>query len=135
MLRASLPFYFENAKFRYIHGDIHFNNLIYSSSGWKWIDFEYYDVGPIDKDFDSINKMVRNPNSLIKKGLQNSVNPEDYSKIMSFLREQYPEICQNSNFDNRLLIYDCINSLKWILVYPEHQFYHDVLLSLKVKNL
>lgn len=127
LLKNVIPLYFSDANFGYIHGDIHFNNLIYCADGLKLIDFECYDKGPLDKDFDSINRMARNPNSLIKKGLQFPVNPDDYTTIMPFLKQHYPEICGNINFDNRLLIYDCINSLKWLYVYPDHEPYHDIL--------
>jgi len=126
-LRNILTFYFENASFGFTHGDIHFNNIIYSDEGLKLIDFECYDIAPLDKDFDSINRMVRNPNSLIKKGLQSSVNPKDYEKIMPYLIQNYYEVCQCDDFENRLLIYDCINSLKWLNVYPKHKPYHDIL--------
>lgn len=129
LLRSSLPIYFKDVVFGFIHGDIHFNNLIYSSSGLKLIDFECYGINPLDKEFDSINRMVRNPNSLIKKGLQSFVNPLDYEGIMPFLRQHYSEICQNKNFDNRLLIYDCINSLRWLLFYPRHEPYYDILFN------
>ncbi len=129
LLKIIIPSYFNDAKFGYIHGDIHFNNLIYCSDGLKLIDFECYDKGPLDKDFDSINRMVRNPNSLIKKGLQSFVNPDDYTTIMPFLKQHYQEICGNINFDNRLLIYDCINSLKWLSVYPNYEPYHDILFN------
>ena len=127
LLRDSIPLYFKDAKFGYIHGDIHFNNLIYCNDGLKLIDFECYDKGFLDKDFDSINRMVRNPNSFIKKGLQIPVNPDDYLNIMFLLKQYYQEICGNINFDNRLLIYDCINSLKWLFVYPEYELYHHIL--------
>lgn len=134
LLQKVMPLYFNDANFGYIHGDIHFNNLIYCADGLKLIDFECYDKGPLDKDFDSINRMIRNPNGLIKKGLQSFVNPDDYTTIMPFLKQHYPEICGNINFDNRLLIYDCINSLKWLYVYPNHKLYHDILFN-KSKKL
>ena len=133
-LKTKLPLYFENAKFGFIHGDIHFNNLILTNNGLKLIDYECYGMGVLDKDFDSINRMVRNPNSLIKKGIQNQVDSSDYKAIMPFLVENYPEVCSNSDFDNRLLIYDCFNSLKWLIVFPEHKPYHDILFS-KSKKL
>jgi len=133
-LRNIFVFYFENTSFGFTHGDIHFNNIIYSDEGLKIIDFECYDIAPLDKDFDSMNRMVRNPNSLIKKGLQSSVNPKDYERIMPYLIQNYPEVCQSNDFENRLLIYDCINSLKWLKVYPEHKPYHDILFT-KSKKL
>ena len=126
-LRNILTSYFENASFGFAHGDIHFNNIIYSDDGLKLIDFECYDIAPLDKEFDTIYRMVRKPNSFIKKGLQSTVNPKDYEKIMSYIIQCYPEICQSDNFKNRLLIYDCINSLKWLNVYPEHKPYYDIL--------
>ncbi len=132
-LRDILILYLENANFGFVHGDIHFNNLIYSGEGLKLIDFECYDVAPLDMDFDSINRMIRNPNSFIKKGLQLSVNPDDYKKIMPYLIRYYPEVCQCDNFKNRLLIYDCINSLKWLSVYPDYEPYHDILFSASKK--
>ena len=51
-LRNTLTFYFENANFGFTHGDIHFNNIIYSDDGLKLIDFECYDIAPLDKEFD-----------------------------------------------------------------------------------
>ena len=126
-LSTQIAGYFEDAKFGYIHGDIHFNNLIYSNGELKLIDYECYDIGPLDKEFDSINRMVRNPNSLIKMGFQEQVNPIDYIKIMPFLREKYSESCCADNFEERLLIYDCINSMKWICTFPKHKRYLDVL--------
>lgn len=132
-LRDILILYLENASFGFVHGDIHFNNLIYSGDGLKLIDFECYDVAPLDMDFDSINRMIRNPNSFIKKGLQLSVNPDDYKKIKPYLIRHYPEVCQCDNFENRLLIYDCINSLKWLSIYPDYELYHDILFSASKK--
>ncbi|MBE6153598.1 MAG: hypothetical protein E7166_05180 [Firmicutes bacterium] len=128
-LRNIFASYFENASFGFTHGDIHFNNIIYSDDGLKLIDFECCGIAPLDKDFDSINRMVRNPNNLIKKGLQSPVNPKDYDKIMYYLVQYYPEVCQVENFENRLLVYDCINSLKWLNAYPEHKLYHDILFT------
>jgi len=46
---------------------------------------------------------------------------------MSYLIQHYPEVCQKDNFEKRLLIYDCINSLKWLNFYPHHKPYHDIL--------
>lgn len=126
-LRNTLTFYFENANFGFTHGDIHFNNIIYSDDGLKLIDFECYDIAPLDKEFDSIYRMSRNPSSFIKDTLQSTVNPKDYEKIMSYLIQHYPEVCQKDNFENRLLIYDCINSLKWLNFYPHHKPYLDIL--------
>jgi len=133
-LRHIFHMYFEDAVFGFIHGDLQFNNIIYSSDGLKLIDFECYDVAPLDKEFDSISRMVRNPNSFIKKTSQSPVEPKDFEEILPLIIQYYPEVCQENNFDNRLLIYDCINSLKWLAIYPQHKPYHDILFN-KSKKL
>ena len=134
LLKSSLPLYFENAKFGNIHGDIHFNNLLVTDNGLKLIDYERYDVGPLDREFDPINRMVRNPNGLIKKGVQSLVNPKDYEMIMPYLIQNYSELCLDENFYDRLLIYDCFNSLRWLMLYPDHKQYQDILFD-KSKKL
>lgn len=72
--------------------------------GLKSIDFECYDIATLYKDFDSVNIIVRNPNSLFKKELQSSVNPKDYEEIMTYLIQNYHEVCQHDDFENILLI-------------------------------
>ena len=36
-------------------------------------------------------------------------DPNDYLIIMDLLKEFYPEICCEKEFENRLMIYDCLN--------------------------
>lgn len=129
-----LPF-LKNTKVGYIHGDIHFNNIFLTNVGIKLIDFENYGIAPIDKEFDTINRMVRNPNSFLSKSDTNQrQDSQDYIMIMDFLKELYPEICKQENYEDRLLIYDCLNSMKWIYYYPEYKPYNDILFN-KSKKL
>ena len=125
----------EDAKCGFIHGDVHFNNIILSQDGLKLIDFECYMVAPIDKEFDTINRMIRNPGSFIMNGESGFYyDPNDYLIIMDLLKEFYPEICCEKEFENRLLIYDCLNSMKWISKFPDYQLYNGILLE-KSKKL
>lgn len=48
--------------------------------------------------------------------------------------KNYSEVCNKDNFENRLLIYDCINSLKWVPIYPDYEQYNDILFN-KSKKL
>lgn len=125
----------EDARYGFIHGDIHFNNIILSQDGLKLIDFECYTVAPIDKEFDIINRMIRKPGSFIMNGESGFYyDPNDYLIIMDLLKEFYPEICCEKEFENRLMIYDCLNSMKWISKFPDYQLYNDILLE-KSKKL
>ena len=95
----------------------------------KLIDFESCSTSPIDKEFDSINRMVRNPNSFAIDNSNIVYKKEDYNMIMDMFKELYPELCNEEDFDNRLIIYDCLNSMKWINVYPDHEQYHKTLFN------
>ena len=99
-LRQVLLTYFSDARLGLIHGDIHFNNIIYTENGLRLIDFENCEAAPLDKEFDSIARMTRNPNSYIKPTLQSLVDPKDYECIMPFIIERYPEICHSAQFYN-----------------------------------
>ncbi len=121
---------FKNAKMGYIHGDVHFNNIIVDDLNVKLIDFECYKKAPIDLEFDSLNRMIRNPNSFVKNGESGKYyNPKEYLMIMDFFKQSYPSICQQEGFDDRLIIYDSLNAMRWISKYPDHQLYRDVLFT------
>lgn len=127
-LEGAMPQYLNDVKIGYIHGDVHFDNIIISHDGLKLIDFECYSPAPLDKEFDSINRMIRNPSSfIVDDSLNLHYNKRDFKTIMNIFKELYPEVCKNKNFDNRLIIYDCLNSIKWIYHFPEHKLYHEVL--------
>ena len=131
LLENIMPFYLVDAECGYIHGDIHFDNIILTKNEEiKIIDFECYGIAPIDKEFDSINRMVRNPNSFLSRQ-ENSIkyDEKEYLMIMNYFKSFYPSICNNENFKDRLIIYDCLNSMKWISIFPNHQLYHDVLFN------
>lgn len=122
--------YFKDTKFGFIHGDIHFNNIIYTEEGLKLIDFESSKIGPLDKEFDTLFRMARDPSSFSK-----DQNKDDYEGIIEFFIENYPEVCSEENFQNHLLIYDCINSLRWIKLYPDYPRYNDILFEQSKKLL
>ena len=129
-LKDIAPTYFDNVKMGYIHGDVHFNNILCEDLNIKMIDFEAYKKAPIDLEFDSIHRMVRNPNSYVRNGESNKeYDPKDYAMIMDFFKQSYPSICNQEGFDERIIIYDCLNSLKWFSKFPTHQIYRDVLFS------
>lgn len=135
-LKPYMAVYLKEAKIGYIHGDLHFNNIFWINDEIKLIDFENYGIAPIDKEFDTINRMVRDPNSFLSKDNMDVYhNPQDYTIVMDYLKSSYPEICNQETYVDRLLIYDCLNSLKWIYYYPDYERYYDVLFQKSKKLL
>ena len=123
-LRDSFVYYLNGARTAYIHGDVHFDNVIVSEDKLRLIDFEWYGVDILDREFDAINRMSNNPNSFVKCG---KVNEEDFKHVMDMLSDYYPEVMKGEMFEDRLIIFDIYNAIKWISLYPSHERYHRVL--------
>lgn len=126
-IQSVLIKYFCNCPTGYIHNDIHFNNLIWVNNELKIIDFEKYGEFPLDKEFDSINRMARSPYSYIKDENKASINLSDFKDILTYIKYRYGEVCSCLHFEERLIIYDCINSMRWLVKYPEYKLYHEIL--------
>ncbi|MEG0022443.1 MAG: hypothetical protein RR745_06225, partial [Bacilli bacterium] len=134
-LKNNLEVYLTNSKQSKIHGDLHFNNIIYNdkTKEIKIIDYEKFGDSFLDKEFDPINRMCRRPNSFIKNGIQNPVNVESFKSIMPYIKENYFKNDIDS-FENDLLIYDCLNSLMWLPECPNDEIYNNVIFY-KTKKL
>jgi|GEM_PF-2694441 hypothetical protein len=133
-LKTIIPNLLEGAKTGLIHGDLHFNNiLINDNNEISIIDFEKIKRSFIERELDPINRMSRNPNSF-------NTNSEiilidyDFRNIMNFIKNNFEEI-NNDKFDDRLLFFDCLNSLMWLDKYPKYELYNDILFSKSRKLL
>ncbi len=135
-LETNMIAFLQEAQFGYIHGDLHFNNIFWTKDGIKLIDFENYGIAPIDKEFDSLSRMIRDPNSFLTAQESHlHQREEDYLRIMDYLGQIYPEVCKQENYENRLLIYDCLNSARWLYYYPQYERYHQILFENSKKLL
>lgn len=118
-----------------IHGDLQFNNIIYTLDGRiKIIDFEQNKVAPTEKEFATLFRMADYPDSFMQQGNLCEIDYDSFQFVKSFFIENYPEICGNERFDNNLLIFEILNSLRWILKFPDFPRYNEILFE-KSKNL
>ena len=53
---------------------------------------------------------------------------------MNFIKNNIVEI-NIDKFDDRLLLFDCLNSLKWLKKYPKHKLYNELLFESGIKLL
>ena len=113
-----IKYHFVGAKECKIHGDLHFNNIIYdvNSNEIKFIDFESYKDGFIEEEFSTLERMSKNPNSLIKKNLQLPVIDNNYIEVIKYIKSfsNYSSI----EYVDRILVYNSLNAIKWIAAYP-----------------
>lgn len=110
-------------KFVLVHNDLHFDNVIYKDGNIKLIDFERAIIAPKDFELDILYRMVRMPWKFASEETEKFVKKEDYSNIMGYIKEFYPELINIPNLYERLGIYDM---LYFIDQYVEHPEYDDL---------
>ena len=133
-LKNIIPELFEGAKTGLIHGDLHFNNILVSANNdISIIDFEKLKQSFVEREFDPINRMSRNPNSF-NTNSEIILTNYDFQNIMNFIKNNF-ETINTDKFDDRLLFFDCLNSLMWLEKYPEYELYSDILFNKSKKLL
>lgn len=96
----------ENEMSNLIHIDIHFYNFFIEDNKIYAYDFENTVLGPLDYQLVRWYKMWKYPEKF--KYPKNSMTYEEinsYNVIMKELLNNYPEICNNPNLDDRIKLY------------------------------
>ena len=133
-LKNIIPKVFEGAKTGLIHGDLHFNNILVNANNEiSIIDFEKIKRSFVERELDPINRMSRNPNSF-NTNSKIILTDYDFRNIMNFIKNNF-ETINNDKIDDRLLFFDCLNSLMWLEKYPKYELYNDILFNKSRKLL
>lgn len=133
-LKNIIPKLFEEAKTGLIHGDLHFNNILVNDDNKiSIIDFEKIKRSFVERELDPINRMSRNPNSF-NTNSKIILTAYDFRNIMNFIKNNF-EVINGDKFDDRLLLFDCLNSLMWLEKYPKYELYNDILFNKSKKLL
>jgi serine/threonine protein kinase len=106
-------------EFVLVHNDLHFDNIFYKDGKIKLIDFERSMIAPKDFELDIIYRMIRMPRKFASEEVEPLVKVEDYSKIMKYIEEFYPELINTPNLYKRLGIYDMLYFIEAYLEYPK----------------
>lgn len=133
-LKNIIPKLFEGAKNGLIHGDLHFNNILVNANNEiSIIDFEKIKRSFVERELDPINRMSRSPNSF-NTNSKMILTSYDFRNIMNFIKNNF-ETINNDKIDDRLLFFDCLNSLMWLEKYPKYELYNDILFNKSRKLL
>ena len=102
--------------------DPHFDNIIVSDDD-KWIagvlDFERTDILSIDFVLDLVRRMASRPGKYASEESEPFTKTEDYSELVQWYEEFYPELFDFKDLDKRLDIYTIEHSLAEIFWYPQ----------------
>lgn len=104
--------YFKENKFGLIHGDLHFDNIIYNKDKITLLDFEYTMPASIDYDFRILNRCKKVPWHWASVKTDMLTIENDYQNLIPIIIENYQELKEIPYLEERLLIYDTIEMLK-----------------------
>ena len=111
-LVTSCDIYFSHNKFGLIHGDLHFDNILYTGTEIKLIDFESVQVAPIDYDFRIIFQMREKPWKWASIRTDMKTIELDYENIMELFVNNYKELQKIKYLKERLLVYEILDILR-----------------------
>ncbi len=106
-------------KMALVHGDVHFDNILVKKNKiFGILDFEKMDLYSLDFTLDVIKRMVDYPKKYISKGFEKYVKMEEYSQLLIWFKEFYPELFEFKNLDKRLDLYALEYELATLLNWP-----------------
>lgn len=119
----------ENDNFVLVHNDLHFDNIFYKDGKIKLIDFERSMIAPKEFELDILYRMVRLPWKFASEETEEYTKIEDYSKIMSYINEFYPELMNIPKLYKKLAIYDMLYFLEQYVEAPQYEDLKEQIIS------
>ncbi len=104
--------YFKENKFGQIHGDLHFDNIIYQDDRLILLDFEYSMPAAIDYDYRILNRYEKVPWRWASSKTDMLTIEEDYQGLMQTIIENDNELKGIKFLKERLSVYDIIDLLQ-----------------------
>jgi len=125
--------YIESNEFVLIHNDLHFDNIFINNGKIKIIDFERSMYAPKEFELDILYRMIRKPWKFASEETEQFTKASQYSNIMSYINNYYPELVNIPNLYKRLAIYDIVYYMNQLLEYPHlDELKHDVMSAAKI---
>ncbi|MBR3162312.1 MAG: phosphotransferase [Bacilli bacterium] len=103
--------YFNNNTFGLIHGDLHFDNLIYNAKFLYLIDFERTLIAPIDYEFRILNTCKYVPWLWASSKTDMLTIESDYQELIDIILSNYQELNNIPNIKERLDFYTILELL------------------------
>lgn len=90
-----------------IHGDLHFQNILWSDGTISaLLDFEWCRGAPADLDLDVLLRFCCHPEWYVAPDYEAATHAYDYSDVVHWFKEDYPELFELPFAFERLLMYE-----------------------------
>lgn len=102
-----------------VYWDIHFDNILLKNKKIAGLlDFEGVDIMSIDYVLSHVRRLQNYPEIYVSEDFEKKIKKEDYSHLLKWFKEFYPELFRFKNLNRRLDLYDLEYDLKLLLDYP-----------------
>lgn len=109
--------------------DLHFDNFIVSEDKIVgMLDFERTVIASIDYVLVLVRRMVNFPKKYASKNAEKFIVADNYTKLMNWYKEFYPELFDFKNLDRRIDFYSLEHCLSDMYYYPEAEMLKKELL-------
>ena len=78
--------------------------------------------------------MSQYPQTFLQKDNHNNIDYQKFLEVKDFFKKNYDEVCKHKDFANNILIFEILNSIRWIYKYPNYERYNQILFE-KSKKL
>ncbi len=117
-------------KIALVYWDAHFDNLIIKDKKLVGIiDFERTESASIDFQLDIIKRMVEYPKKYMSKEFEKFGRKEDYTKLLIWFKEFYPELFNFKELDKRLDLYALEHELSDLLGWPKSKAVKEMIVN------
>lgn len=100
--------------------DLHFDNVLVSGNKvTALLDFERTDILSIDYALDTIKRLSEVPYLYACEEYEKFIKKEDYTDLLQWFREFYPELFDFKYLDIRLALYSIEYDMRLLLKFPE----------------
>lgn len=90
-----------------IHGDVHFQNVLWDGTEVSaLVDFEWCRGAPADLDLDVLLRFAIHPDWYVAPDYVDATHPSDYVDLVGWFQESYPEVFSSPMLFERLLMYE-----------------------------
>jgi aminoglycoside phosphotransferase len=119
LVRECLPALDATSATTVIHGDIHFENVMWDGTRITGIlDFEWARAATPDLELDVLLRFCAFPFLHVAEDYEQVTVPEDYAEVPQWLAEDYPDLFANPRLGDRLRVYSMAYDLRDLLMSP-----------------
>jgi len=105
-----------------VYWDAHFDNILVKDDKISGIiDFERTDLSSIDYNLDIIKRMQEYPTKYVSEEFEKFIKPENYSNLLDWFKDFYPELFDFDDLKTRLDFYELEYNLNSLLSWPKSE--------------